>query len=51
MILTTKEAFFEIKGYDEFFHFYGSEDVDLYARLENAGYKSNLVTDIYFYHN
>ncbi|WP_026839459.1 glycosyltransferase family 2 protein [Gillisia sp. JM1] len=51
MILTTKEAFFYIKGYDEFFHFYGSEDVDLYTRLENAGYKSNLVNDIYFYHN
>ncbi len=51
MILTTKESLFEVKGYDEFFHFYGSEDVDLYTRLENAGYKSNLVTDTYFYHN
>ncbi len=51
MILTTKESFFEVKGYDEFFHFYGSEDVDLYARLENAGYKSKLVSEPYFYHN
>ncbi len=51
MILTTKDSLFEIKGYDEFFHFYGSEDVDMYSRLENAGYKSNLVSDTYFYHN
>jgi GT2 family glycosyltransferase len=51
MILSTKDSFFEVKGYDEFYHFYGSEDVDLYARLENAGYRSNLVTDTYFYHN
>lgn len=51
MILTTKESLFEVKGYDEFFHFYGSEDVDLNARLENAGYKSTLVTNTYFYHN
>ena len=50
MILTTKESLFEVKGYDEFFHFYGAEDVDLYARLENAGYKPKLVTVPYFYH-
>lgn len=51
MVLTTKKSLNEIKGYDEFFHFYGSEDVDLYSRLENAGYKSKLVSDTYFYHN
>ena len=28
----------EVRGYDEFFHFYGSEDEDLYVRLQNAGY-------------
>jgi GT2 family glycosyltransferase len=51
MILTTKDSFFEVKGYDEFYHFYGSEDVDLYARLENAGYKPKLMPNTYFYHN
>jgi glycosyltransferase involved in cell wall biosynthesis len=51
MILTTKKSFFDVKGYDEFFHFYGSEDVDLYSRLEIAGYESILVADTYFYHN
>ena len=51
MILAAKESFFEINGYDEFFHFYGSEDVDLYSRLTNAGYQSHLVMEVYFYHN
>lgn len=51
MILTTKESLFKVKGFDEFFHFYGSEDVDLYSRLENAGYKSKLVRNTCFYHN
>ncbi|MDR5589711.1 glycosyltransferase family 2 protein [Christiangramia sp. SM2212] len=50
MILTSKKSFWEVKGYDEFFHFYGAEDVDLISRLENAGYKSNMLTDAYFYH-
>lgn len=51
MILAAKELFFRINGYDEFFHFYGSEDVDLYSRLTNAGFKSQLVKDVFFYHN
>ena len=33
------KALKQIHGFDEFFHFYGSEDVDLFQRLENAGYK------------
>lgn len=51
MILASKNLFFQIRGYDEFFHFYGSEDVDLYTRLRNAGYTSKLVTSVLFLHN
>lgn len=29
-----------IKGYDEFFHFWGAEDTDVHNRLENAGYET-----------
>lgn len=50
MILTTKESLFQIKGYDEFYHFYGSEDVDLYTRLKNNGLKSQFIENVYFYH-
>lgn len=51
MILAAKELFFRIKGYDEFFHFYGFEDVDLYARLKNAGFTSQLIKEVFFKHN
>lgn len=51
MILAPKENFFRINGFDEFFHFYGSEDIDLYSRLKNGGFSSNFVQDVYFYHN
>ncbi|MGY5850400.1 glycosyltransferase family 2 protein [Salegentibacter sp. F14] len=51
MILARKEAFYEISGYDEFYHFYGSEDVDLYARLKNAGFIEKRTEQIHFYHN
>ena len=37
--LYPSKALKQIHGFDEFFHFYGSEDVDLFQRLENAGYK------------
>lgn len=40
----------EIHGFDEFFHFYGSEDEDLYERLQNAGYKIKRDTQILFLH-
>ena len=36
---------------DEFFHFYGSEDEDLFARMENAGYQRELRKEAYVYHN
>ncbi|UJH92508.1 glycosyltransferase [Antarcticibacterium sp. 1MA-6-2] len=36
MLLASKEALSKVKGLDEFFHFYGAEDEDLFARLESA---------------
>ncbi len=51
MILSPTKAFFEVNGLDEFFHFYGSEDEDLFARMGNAGYKREVNTTAYFYHN
>jgi glycosyltransferase involved in cell wall biosynthesis len=33
----------ELNGFDEFYHFWGSEDTDMHVRLENAGY------DVRFY--
>lgn len=51
MLLTSTESLFKVSGYDEFYHFYGSEDVDLCSRLENAGYKSKMTSEVYFYHN
>lgn len=37
--LYPKVALEKIYGYDEFFHFYGSEDADLNARMKHAGYQ------------
>lgn len=51
MILVSKEALEKVQGYDAFFHFYGSEDVDLYNRLTNAGYEIINREETYFYHN
>jgi len=36
--LFSKKGFIEVGGLDEFFHFYGSEDMDLNSRLNQAGY-------------
>jgi len=53
--LSTKEAtgmtlFFvanlkAVRGYDEFFHFWGSEDTDIHNRLEMAGFKTEYLDD------
>ncbi|WP_245984213.1 glycosyltransferase family 2 protein [Gillisia mitskevichiae] len=51
MILASKEAFLEVNGFDEFFHFYGSEDEDLFARMEKVGYKREANAAHYFNHN
>lgn len=29
----------ELRGFDEFYHFWGAEDTDLHVRLKNAGYE------------
>lgn len=51
MILTSRESLIRVNGLDEFFHFYGAEDEDLFARLENAGYQREQKEEEYFYHN
>ncbi len=51
MILAAKEVLLKVNGLDEFFHFYGAEDEDLFARLENAGYKKEEVGEEFFLHN
>ncbi len=50
MILAPKQAFLSVNGLDEFFHFYGSEDEDLFARMENAGYEKEANAAAYFNH-
>jgi glycosyltransferase involved in cell wall biosynthesis len=51
MVLCSKKALEQINGYDTFFHFYGSEDVDLYVRLEHAGITIEQREEAYFFHN
>lgn len=50
MILTSRESLLRVNGLDEFFHFYGAEDEDLFVRLENAGYQREQREEIFFYH-
>lgn len=50
MILVSTPALKEVWGLDEFFHFYGGEDEDLFARLESAGYERKLCDTDYFLH-
>lgn len=51
MILAPTKAFLGVNGLDEFFHFYGSEDEDVFARMENTDYKKETNDKAYFYHN
>lgn len=51
MILAPKKAYVDVNGFDEFFHFYGGEDVDLFARMENAGFKKQNFAKKLVYHN
>jgi len=51
MIMSSRKALLEVNGFDEFFHFYGAEDEDLFARLENANYLREVVEENYFFHN
>ncbi len=50
MVLTSKKSLIDIKGLDEFFHFYGSEDIDLFQRLESAGQQVIRRPEKYFLH-
>ena len=51
MVLAPREVFLKVNGFDEFFHFYGAEDVDLFSRFETAGYKEAKTEGLYFFHN
>lgn len=48
--LFPKAALEKVNGLDEFFHFYGSEDEDLNARLQNASFKSQRDHQLLFLH-
>ncbi len=50
MILVNKTHLENIYGFDEFFHFYGAEDVDLFQRLKNAGVEIINREEMYFKH-
>lgn len=50
MVLTSKKSLFDINGVDDFFHFYGSEDVDLFQRLEFSGQQLIQRDENYFLH-
>lgn len=50
MILAPKKAFEKVHGLDEFFHFYGFEDVDVFQRIENAGFDFHEREEVYFKH-
>lgn len=39
------EVLHELRGYDEFYHFWGAEDTDIHERIKNAGYKLEFYTD------
>lgn len=51
MVLAPRDALLKVNGFDEFFHFYGAEDVDLFSRLQTAGYTENKVEELFFFHN
>ncbi len=48
--LFPKDALEQVHGLDEFFHFYGSEDEDLNARLQNTGFKMHREDQLLFLH-
>lgn len=50
MILVSRESCIQINGFDEFFHFYGAEDVDFFNRLERLGLKKKYCEEALFYH-
>src|SRR5690606_38568777 len=51
MVFTSRESLTKVNGLDEFFHFYGAEDEDLFSRLEISGLEKEQRKEKYFYHN
>lgn len=51
MVFTSKMALQDVEGFDTFYHFYGAEDEDLYARLANSGIAVCRRDENYFLHN
>lgn len=45
MTLFPVEKVKELRGFDEFYHFWGSEDTDMHARLKNHGVEVNYYAD------
>lgn len=43
--LFSLKSLLTVGGFDEFFHFWGAEDEDVYARLKMAGYSSRFYND------
>jgi hypothetical protein len=35
----------ELRGFDEFYHFWGAEDTDIHVRIKNAGYQIEFFND------
>jgi hypothetical protein len=39
------EILHELRGFDEFYHFWGAEDTDIHERIKNAGYEIEFYKD------
>lgn len=39
------EVLHKLRGFDEFYHFWGAEDTDIHERIKNAGYELEFYTD------
>ena len=39
------EILHELRGFDEFYHFWGAEDTDIHERIKNAGYEIDYYTE------
>lgn len=48
--LYPRAALMQVHGFDEFYHFYGAEDEDLFLRLENSGLNRKREDKLFFLH-
>jgi len=39
------EVLHDLRGFDEFYHFWGAEDTDIHERIKNAGYQLEFYTE------